>query len=77
MIDEVGLKLKSEDTRYINKNTPKAQECGQTTWFPIVPLLGLRTRGGGGGSQPGGAYNQAFNLGSSQTQGGGAQSFLT
>ena len=88
---EVGLKEKPD---YIEMR-PEAPGVRAKDFIPILPLLGLRTRGGGGGgggsagvsclkapgggckiSQPGGAYNQVFNFGSLQTQGGG-QSFWT
>ena len=46
--DEVGLKEKPEDTRYIRKDyikiRPKHRECGQRNLIPTLPLLGLQTR---------------------------------
>ena len=70
--DEVGLKEKPEDTRYIKKITgtskhdPKHWECRQRNLIPTLPLLGLRTRGGGGGGNAG-----ASNLKAPSEGGGG------
>ena len=56
------------------------------TWFPTLPLLGLRTRKVqvrhalwrhiAGGSRPGGAYNQVFNFGSPKHRVGDGKSSL-
>ena len=56
-------------------------------WIPNFAVIGNYGLGkvrhawmhlaGGGGSQPGGVYNQIFNFGSPQTQGGGIQSLWT
>ena len=37
----------------------------------------IRPEGGGIKSQPGGAYNQVFDIGAPQTQGGGVKILLT
>ena len=75
--DEVGLKEKPEDTRYIKKITskirPKAPGVRAKDLIPTLPLLELQTRGkcrcvkpegtqrGCEISRPGCAYNQVFN----------------
>ena len=51
--DEVGLKEKPEDTRYIKKIeiNPEASGVWAKDLIPILPLLGLRTRESAGASR--------------------------
>ena len=61
--DEVDLKEKPEDTRYIkniiSKLDPKHRECRQRHLIPTLPLLGLRRRWK---SWPCGTYNLVLNF---------------